>query len=158
MDNYFTIILDTSAPNITVATLGTITPSTPSPVHIAADEPLGTWQDVYFIDSTGARFDVPVLVSDDKMSADGTLLADAADGIGTLYVQLADEVDNRSNIVTVGINCLANFNYTWTLKLLPAEYKATLKLLPAEYKATLKLLPTLTIALQAEGGKKDVDY
>lgn len=104
--NYFLLELKTRSPIIEVAALSTMMPYIPVPIHITSDEPLGDWQDVYFLDAADNRFDVSVTVAEDRMSADGILWAEAAEGIGVLYAQLADDVDNRSNIVEVAINCV----------------------------------------------------
>jgi hypothetical protein len=95
--NYILLELDTTAPELEIFAPSYTTRSALTPVTIQANENLGTYQDVYVLDSKGSRHDLTF--AHEGSSLVGELYLNGYPlGISTLYVRLMDEVDNVSSV------------------------------------------------------------
>lgn len=109
MSSYFDLILDTTNPVLTIFAIPYTTIGVDYEIIIESNEPLGTYQDVYFMDSKGVKSKIDVAFSEDKLSARGTTqFLDCTPGSGIIYATLCDEVGNNST-VTFSLEIYARF-------------------------------------------------
>lgn len=114
MPSYFTLVLDTTAPTVTIdvpASIGNVI----LPVTISADEPLDNYQEIYFIDSEGNRFDSEFTFVDGTF--EGNLdFSNASIGTATIYAHVRDEVHNeitaQQNIIVIQTYFQKSITYT----------------------------------------------
>lgn len=103
MSNYFTLELDTTAPDIAVYGPSYVVTGSDTEIVVQGSEALAPYQAFYFIDAAGQRYDVIF----DYMGDHFRGLIDFANlslGIATFYAQVKDEMHNPSKVASLSIN------------------------------------------------------
>jgi len=106
----FELILDTTPPDISITAPSYTIPQVDTDIVVQASEAL-SGQEIYFIDTSGARYDYLFTLNGDAY--DGVVqFNDVACGIGTLYAKVWDDVRNASALVSRSINILPSAQFT----------------------------------------------
>lgn len=105
MSASFVLELDTGGPQLNVVGPYYTVPYAHTEFVIEASETLGTWQDIYVIDSGGNKH--PLIMTIAGKTCTGSYnFADCTLGIATLYIRLEDDVHNLSETAQFTINIL----------------------------------------------------
>lgn len=104
--SYFTLVLDTTPPEVEIIAPWYTTAHADTHIYIIADELLDTWQEIYVIDSTGKRHDFIFDYEGDRLYG-MVKFSQVASGIATIYARVRDEVHNISALVGKAIDIKA---------------------------------------------------
>jgi hypothetical protein len=105
---YFTLMLDTTGPNVEVYVPPYADRENLNEITFVSNEPLSSYQDIYFIDSQGERHDFIFLLTGDNEYVGNVVFTDYPMGIGMFYGHFKDDVGNLSNLVSKPINIISS--------------------------------------------------
>lgn len=120
MAGYFALELDTTGPQIEIYAPKYTDKHSNNLIRIVSNEKMSSFQDIYIIDSQGARHDVIFSFDGDKTFTGNVVFSDYSIGVATIYAQLKDEVNNLSNLVDFPISIITS-TYNFMLRLSMSE-------------------------------------
>ena len=106
MSSFFDLTLDTTSPSLSLYVPTAINSGETFLVTVDSDEDLSTYQDCYFEDSASVQHPFTLLQTETDQYQGLVQLFGLAAGVGTIHIELKDEVYNAS-IVESGVVVLA---------------------------------------------------
>lgn len=103
MNSHFELELDTTGPEINIISPSYTTNAINDEVLVVANEPLADYQDIYMIDSQGAKHEL-TFEYDTNQYKGLVDFRNVSIGIATIYARVKDEVLNDSNTATASID------------------------------------------------------
>jgi hypothetical protein len=113
-NNYITLELDTTRPNVEIYAPSYVTRYSPTEVRVVTNEILDTWQETYVIDSLGNRHDLTFLYNETEFIGEIEFNGYPF-GITQLFVKVRDEVLNESDLMNFTFNLVSSEKFTITM-------------------------------------------
>ena len=104
MSSFIFIELDTKSPEIEIYAPSYTTSSMSNRIIVESDENLSDFQNIYVIDSANNKTNYTFSKSDNKTLTGIISFTNASLGIATIYVEVEDDVGNKSEIFNKRIN------------------------------------------------------
>lgn len=138
----FLLELDTTPPVIHITAPNYTTTEALTEIHIASDETLANWQDIYLTDGANNRYDLTFSRVPDGLSGFIRLSA-FGETIVTVNARVRDDVHNTSALVTKPINVRTAMDVTLVTdlqsrRLLRSESRQAMQLADGRRTALLK--------------------
>lgn len=108
MSSFFNLTLDTTPPSLNIISPDYSVQTMGDEIQVVSSEKLSSFQEIYFIDSAGKRFNCTFNNNEDNVLI-GEVYFNCSVGVGNLYVRVKDEVDNISDLYTKSI-CVLSFD------------------------------------------------
>jgi hypothetical protein len=112
MSSYFTLTLDTTGPIIQIYAPSYSSKESNNIITVVGNETLSNFQDIYIIDSQGARHDVTFSFDGVNTFTGSIVFNGFPIGVSTIFAQLQDDVGNFSNIATAHISIIMSSYYS----------------------------------------------
>lgn len=104
MSSIVYIELDTKSPNLEIYAPSYTTTDLDNTIILESDESLSDFQEIYLIDSEGARYDYTFNKEKDNMLVGKINFTTFPIGVATLYARVKDDVENVSELISKSID------------------------------------------------------